>query len=114
MFLGPCYMCCKYDEPCIHATIGGGCCVPSTCRHEPREKTSVRPTLPCLPGDTVYRLVSWGKGKRRCREVRERIVSSVEYNGEVWIIHSTGDDVLGKSVFLTIDDANAALCGGVK
>ena len=26
-------MCGKYNEPCIHATIGGGCCVPSACRH---------------------------------------------------------------------------------
>lgn len=63
--------------------------------------------LPCKPGDMVYRIVWWGK---RNVDIRERRVSSVEYNaaGE-WVIHSTGSDVLGKTVFLTREEAEKAL-----
>jgi hypothetical protein len=65
--------------------------------------------LPCNPGDMVYRIVWWGK---RNVDIRERRVSSVEYNaaGE-WVIHSTGSDVLGKTVFLTREEAEKALKG---
>lgn len=65
------------------------------------------PVLPCKPGDKIYRIVRWGK---RNIDIRERIVSSVEYNaaGE-WVIHSTGDDVLGKNCFLTRVEAEKAL-----
>lgn len=71
---------------------------------------NILPKLPCKPGDKVYRLVSFGRGKRRHYELRERIVSSVEYNGAgEWIIHSTGKDILGKNVFLTAEDAAAVL-----
>lgn len=74
---------------------------------------NIYPTLPCKPGDKVYRLVSWGKGKRKRCEIRERIVSSVEYNGAgEWIIHSTGEDILGKNVFIDREEAEAALRGG--
>ena len=64
-------------------------------------------TLPCKPGDTIYRVVRWGK---RNVDIRERIVSAVEYNaaGE-WVIHSTGEDVLGKKCFLTKEAAEKAL-----
>ena len=67
--------------------------------------------LPCKPGDTIYRIVRWGK---RNVDIRERIVSSVEYNvaGE-WVVHSTGDDVLGTNCFLTREEAERAL-GGAK
>lgn len=63
--------------------------------------------LPCKPGDKIYRIVRWGK---RNIDIRERIVSSVEYNaaGE-WVIHSTGDDVLGKNCFLTRAEAEKVL-----
>ena len=63
--------------------------------------------LPCKPGDTIYRLVRWGKHNV---DIRERKVSSVAYNaaGE-WIIHSTGEDVLGEGCFLTLDEAVKAL-----
>ena len=69
-----------------------------------------RLVLPCKPGDKVYRVVRWGKGKVA---IRERVVSSVEYNaaGE-WVIHSTGDDVLSKRCFLTREEAERALKGG--
>ena len=62
-------------------------------------------TLPCKRGDTAYRLCG-PKGRRR---IVERPVTSVEFNGPVTIIHSTADDVLGKTVFLTRDEAEKAL-----
>ena len=61
--------------------------------------------LPCKRGDTAYRLCG-PKGRRR---IVERPVTSVEFNGPVTIIHSTADDVLGKTVFLTRDEAEKAL-----
>ena len=62
-------------------------------------------TLPCKRGDTAYRLCG-PKGRRR---IVERPVTSVEFNGPVTIIHSTADDVLGKTVFLARDEAEKAL-----
>ena len=63
-------------------------------------------TLPCKPGDIIYRVVRYGNNV----DIRERKVSSVEYNsaGE-WVIHSTGEDVLGKKCFLTKEAAEKAL-----
>ena len=62
-------------------------------------------TLPCKRGDTAYRLCG-PKGRRR---IVERPVTSVEFNGPVTIIHSTANDVLGKTVFLTRAEAEKAL-----
>lgn len=70
-----------------------------------------RLVLPCKPGDKVYRVVRWGK--KNHVSIRERIISTVEYVGEgIWVIHSTGDDVLGKKCFLTREEAEQALKGG--
>ena len=65
-------------------------------------------TLPCKRGDTVYRLC----GPKGRKYIAERHVTSVEFNGPVTIIHSTADDVLGKTVFLTRDEAEKALMKG--
>ena len=69
------------------------------------EKDGRLVTLPCKRGDTAYRLCG-PKGRRR---IVERPVTSVEFNGPVTIIHSTADDVLGKTVFLTRDEAEKTL-----
>ena len=61
--------------------------------------------LPCKRGDTVYRLC----GPKGIKRIVERPVSSVEFNGSVTIIHSTADDILGKTVFLTRAEAEKAL-----
>jgi hypothetical protein len=62
--------------------------------------------LPCRPGDHVFRLC----GTKKHRYVGERIVSAVTLCGNgSWTIHSTADDALGKTVFLTHEEAEAAL-----
>ena len=62
--------------------------------------------LPCRPSDHVFRLC----GTKKHRYVGERIVSAVTLCGNgSWTIHSTADDALGKTVFLTREEAEAAL-----
>lgn len=65
---------------------------------------------PCKVGDTVYRI------SKRYGEwcVLPRMVSSMTYSLDhlyrvVWCIHTTADDYLGKTVFLTREEAKAAL-----
>ena len=65
---------------------------------------------PCKVGDTVYRI------SKRYGEwcVLPRMVSSMTYSLDhlyrvVWCIHTTADDYLGKTVFLTREEAEAAL-----
>ena len=73
------------------------------------DKTSNLRILPCKPGDMVWRIC----GQRGKKHVAQRRVESVEYtvSGEIWI-HSTACDVFGKTVFLTREEAEAALKGG--
>lgn len=72
------------------------------------DKTSNLRILPCKPGDMVWRIC----GQRGKKHVAQRRVESIEYtvNGELWI-HSTACDVFGKTVFLTREEAEAALKG---
>lgn len=62
--------------------------------------------LPCKPGDKVYRLC----GTKNNRYIGERIANAITFNysGET-VIFSTVQDVLGKTVFLTKEEAGAAL-----
>lgn len=64
--------------------------------------------LPCKPEDMVWRIC----GQRGKKHVAQRRVESIEYtaSGEIWI-HSTACDVFGKTVFLTREEAEAALKG---
>lgn len=67
--------------------------------------------LPCKIGDTVYciRKNPFAKG----RYVKENIAESITvYRDHGISIFSTLDDVLGKTVFLTREEAEAALTGG--
>lgn len=105
------------DIAMCSSTPGGSFCEGGACsqrkvwerlkHYEDLEEQWRLVVLPCKPGDMVYRIVWWGK---RNVDIRERRVSSVEYNaaGE-WVIHSTGSDVLGKTVFLTREEAEKAL-----
>ena len=62
--------------------------------------------LPCKPGDHVFRLC----GTKRSRYVGERIVGAVTLCGNgSWTILSSTHDTLGKTVFLTRAEAEAAL-----
>lgn len=62
--------------------------------------------LPCKVGDHVFRLC----GTKKTRYVAERIVSSVTLCGNgSWSILSTAYDALGKTVFLTREEAEAEL-----
>jgi hypothetical protein len=72
------------------------------------DKTSHLRILPCKPGDMVWRIC----GQRGKKHVAQRRVESIEYtaSGEIWI-HSTACDVFGKTVFLTREEAEAALKG---
>lgn len=72
------------------------------------DKTSNLRILPCKPGDMVWRIC----GQRGKKHVAQRRVESIEYtvSGEIWI-HSTACDVFGKTVFLTREEAEAALKG---
>ena len=65
-------------------------------------------TLPCDVGDTVYRV----KKRGSIIEVLPREVVSITYRHDCrgkarWEIFSTSSDILGVSVFLTEEDANA-------
>ena len=67
--------------------------------------------LPCKVGDTVYciRKNPFAKG----RYVKENIAESITvYRDNRISIFSTLEDVLGKTVFLTREEAEAALRGG--
>ena len=62
--------------------------------------------LPCKVGDHVFRLC----GTKKTRYVAERIVSAVTLCGNgSWSILSTAYDALGKTVFLTREEAEAQL-----
>ena len=62
--------------------------------------------LPCKVGDHVFRLC----GTKKTRYVAERIVSAVTLCGNgSWSILSTAYDALGKTVFLTQEEAEAEL-----
>lgn len=66
--------------------------------------------LPCNVGDTVYRV----KKRRGVWYILPREVISLTYRLDhlhrvVWEIFSTETDVLGKSVFLTMTDAEEFL-----
>lgn len=62
--------------------------------------------LPCKVGDHVFRLC----GTKKTRYVAERIVSAVTLCGNgSWSIFSTAYDALGKTVFLTREEAEAEL-----
>lgn len=66
--------------------------------------------LPCKVGDTVYRL----KKRRGIWCILPREVVSITYRLDckgrvVWEVFSTETDVLGKSVFLTEEEAKQAL-----
>lgn len=62
--------------------------------------------LPCKPGDHVFRLC----GTKKSRYVGERIVSAATLCGNgSWTILSSTHDTLGKTVFLTRAEAEAAL-----
>ena len=62
--------------------------------------------LPCKVGDHVFRLC----GTKKTRYVAERIVSAVTLCGNgSWSILSTAYDALGKTVFLTREEAKAEL-----
>ena len=63
--------------------------------------------LPCKIGDIVYRVRAYHKKKY---EIIERICFSITYRGNnSWEIFSTTDDMLGVSVFLTREAAEARL-----
>lgn len=65
---------------------------------------------PCKIGDTVYR-ITFAYGKWEIRE-RECIKLSwfKKHNGEIyWVISSSKNDILGDSVFLTKEEAEAAV-----
>ena len=63
--------------------------------------------LPCKVGDIVYRVRAYHKKKY---EIIERICFSITYRGNnSWEIFSTTDDMLGVSVFLTREAAEARL-----
>lgn len=67
--------------------------------------------LPCKVGDTVYciRKNPFAKG----RYVKENIAESITvYRDHSISIFSTLNDVLGETVFLTREEAEAALTGG--
>lgn len=62
--------------------------------------------LPCKVGDHVFRLC----GTKKTRYVAERIVGAVTLCGNgSWSILSTAYDALGKTVFLTREEAEAEL-----
>ena len=65
--------------------------------------------LPCKVGDTVYRI-----RKKPYKAVLERFVVSItlclNYKGQFeWRLFTTTEDTLGKSVFLTREEAEAKL-----
>jgi hypothetical protein len=63
--------------------------------------------LPCKVGDIVYRVRAYHRKKY---EIIERICFSITYRGNnKWEIFSTTDDILGVSVFLTREAAEARL-----
>lgn len=65
--------------------------------------------LPCKVGDTVWRIVG-PKGHKIVRP-RKLLAVTVYYTGEM-VIHTDGaDNTLGVSVFLTREEAEAALGG---
>ena len=65
------------------------------------------PVIPCKPGDTVYRLC----GQKGHKYVAARVVISVTLcgGGQSWGILTTTHDWLGKTVFLTREEAEDAL-----
>ena len=65
--------------------------------------------LPCKPGDTVYRLAKWDKGK-----IVEFTVEEIDiFNDEVNIYDDSGNDIykedIGRTVFFTRKEAEAKL-----
>lgn len=95
--------------PCDHTDVAN---ITRVAINALEQQLSGATLLPCKPGDAIFRIVRVGK---HLIDIRERIVSSVEYNaaGE-WVIHSTGDDVLGKTCFFTYEEAEMALLKGNK
>lgn len=66
--------------------------------------------LPCKVGDTVWRIVG-PKGHRIVRQ-RKVLAVTIYHTGDV-IIHTDGaENRFGKTVFLTREEAEAALGGG--
>lgn len=66
--------------------------------------------IPCIPGDEVYRISKrYGKWVILPREVC-CITYSITYQNEIiWQLFTTTLDVLGVTVFLTREEAEAAL-----
>ena len=61
---------------------------------------------PCKAGDTVYRIC----GTKKCRFVAERIVVCIKIHENGFIVITDGaENILGTSVFLTREEAEAAL-----
>lgn len=65
---------------------------------------------PCKIGDTVYRITcAYGKWEIRERECI-RLSWFRKHDGEIyWVICSSKNDILGDSVFLTKEEAEAAV-----
>lgn len=62
--------------------------------------------LPCKVGDTVYRIC----GTKKHRFVAERIVVCIKIHENGFIVITDGaENILGTSVFLTREEAEAAL-----
>ena len=61
---------------------------------------------PCKVGDVVYRIC----GTKKCRFVAERIVVCIKIHENGFIVITDGaENILGTSVFLTREEAEAAL-----
>ena len=116
---------------CIHCEIKyqEGCCSKQLCRnvlidklaaYEDAEEQGRLVILPCKVGDTVY--VEWSDGREYSKSVVEKI--SIDADGQLRFLipsylhsHSaswrkTSD--FGKTVFLTREEAEAALKGETK
>ena len=75
-------------------------------KYEDDKESGYLVKLPCKPGDTVYRIT----GPHGRKRVVPREVILVTFAGENdWCITSTASDMLGKTVFLTEQEAKDAL-----
>lgn len=65
---------------------------------------------PCSIGDTVYRIARVGKKLEVLpREVSHMTCRFNHFGDIVWEVFTTAPDILGKTVFLTREDAEAAI-----
>ena len=96
------YKDCIHDEICVFR--GKGNC-PDECAQFKDKARFVE--LPCKIGDVVYciRKNPYEKGIY----VKENKVLTIDWNGDYFVLFTTVSEILGKTVFLTREDAERAL-----